>query len=340
MEAGLVQRESTLTFRAVPAAPLRGRGPRELARGLGQLLHGIRATRKLIAETRPAAILGTGGYVCVPVFIAAARARVPTVLFLPDVVPGLAVKLLARIATTVACSVEDTRSYLRRDLAITGYPARTELYTLDRATCRAVLGLHDDLPVLLVYGGSRGARSINRAIAALLPLILPLAQVVHVCGREGDDTFLRAAAEQLSDSLKQRYHLYPYLHSNGQPGTPTMTAALGAADLTLCRSGASTLGELPAVGLPAVLIPYPYVHQEENADYMVQRAAAIKIADSALDAGSAPETGQLFIALRQLLSDGQARATMAHACHQLARPDAARQLAHLVTALASRSDPQ
>jgi len=352
MEAGIVRRESDLPFYAVPAAALRGRNPLALARNAGTLARGTLVARRLIASERPGAILGTGGYVCVPVFLAARAMGVPTMVFLPDVVPGLAVRFLSRLATVTACSVEDSARYFRRPPAVTGYPARPELFALDRAACREAFGLAEGLPTVLVTGGSRGARSINRAIAALLPHLLPIAQVIHVCGREGDETWLREAAAQLPETLRRRYYLYAYLHSEqrdtapvaagvpdlappSRPVAPSMVAAFGAADLVVCRSGASTLGELPAAGLPGVLVPYPYVNQDENADFLVRRGAALKIRDSEMLGGARPEEGPLFRAVRRLIEDVNERGRMAERSRALARPDAARRLAQLLLHLAA-----
>jgi UDP-N-acetylglucosamine--N-acetylmuramyl-(pentapeptide) pyrophosphoryl-undecaprenol N-acetylglucosamine transferase len=343
MEASLVARESVLPFRAVPAAAVRGRGPLALARNSATLARGTVAALRLIRRERPAAILGTGGYVCVPVFVAARLMGVPSAIYLPDIVPGLAVRFLARLATAVACSAPDSQRYFpQRRLVVTGYPARGELFALDRARCRAAFELSDELPTLLVFGGSRGARSINRAIEALLPHLLPIAHVIHVCGREGDADFLEAAAARLPAELRRRYKLFPYLHS--APGSssvagPAMTDALGAADLAVCRSGASILGELPAARLPALLVPYPYVHQEENADYLVRHGSAIKINDDVMLGNGLPEEGPLFASVRRLLIDAQVRAAMAEQMGSLARPDAARRLADLLLALAARRDP-
>jgi UDP-N-acetylglucosamine--N-acetylmuramyl-(pentapeptide) pyrophosphoryl-undecaprenol N-acetylglucosamine transferase len=326
MEEQIVARESALPFKALPAAALRGRGPVTLARNTLTMARGVLAARRLIAAERPAAILGTGGYVCVPLFLAARQKGVPTLIYLPDIVPGLAVKTLARVATRVACSFEESRPYLPADkMVVTGYPARQELFGLDKAACRAELGLGADLPVVLVYGGSRGARSINRAVEALLPELLELAQVLHVCGREGDEAWLREAQQRLPAGLQPRYHLHPYLHG-------TMPQALGAADLALCRSGASTLAELPAVGLGAVLIPYPYVHQDENADFMVRHGAAVKINDLEMLGPGRPSEGPLFGELRRLLGDEQARRSLSEHSLAIARPQAA---AHLAAELLS-----
>jgi UDP-N-acetylglucosamine--N-acetylmuramyl-(pentapeptide) pyrophosphoryl-undecaprenol N-acetylglucosamine transferase len=358
MEAGLVAKESDLPFRAIPAAALRGRSPMILVRNAGTLARGTRAARRLIAMERPLAILGTGGYVCVPLFIAAWAARVPTAIYLPDVVPGMAVRFLARLATTVACNVEDSRLFFpRRQLYVAGYPVRRELFEQDRVACRAAFELGDRLPTLFVYGGSRGARSINQAIAALLPDLLPITQVIHVCGREGDERFLREAAATLPAELRARYRLYPYLFSGGtdkmrrrqgdkqigkQSGvslspdlavSPSMLQAFGAADLALCRSGASTLGELPAAGLPAVLVPYPYVHQDENADYLVRHGAALKVRDEEMLGDGRPAAGPLFQNLLRLVEDPHQRAMMAERSRALAQPNAAQRLADLLLAL-------
>jgi UDP-N-acetylglucosamine--N-acetylmuramyl-(pentapeptide) pyrophosphoryl-undecaprenol N-acetylglucosamine transferase len=365
-----VGRESDLPFRPLPAAALRGRGPLGALRGLATMFSGVGAARRMLAELRPGAILGTGGYVCVPLFLAARTLGVPTLIYLPDVVPGLAVKLLARIATLVACNVEDSAPYLglrpdSKRLTVTGYPVRAGLFDQDKRACRQAFNLSDELPVLLAYGGSLGSRSINRAIEALLPQLLSRSQLIHICGREGDEAWLRAAAERLSPELRGRYKLFSYLESAGKDDTVTrwqgdtvseqrigdkdvtvsppqrvtvsMMTAFGAADLAICRSGASTLAELPAAGLPAVLVPYPHVHQDENADYLVKRGAALKVADGAMLAVGSPTGGALFPAVIRLLDNQHERQRMAERSRSLARPAAARQLAEALRGLATRS---
>jgi UDP-N-acetylglucosamine--N-acetylmuramyl-(pentapeptide) pyrophosphoryl-undecaprenol N-acetylglucosamine transferase len=297
------------------------------------------AALRLIGELRPRAILGTGGYVCVPLFLAARARGVPTMVYLPDVVPGLAVRFLSRIATLTAVNVEDALPYLGLSpdhgrAFVAGYPVRSELFALDKGACRWAFGLGDDLPVLLVYGGSRGARSLNRALEALLPHLLERSAIIHVCGREGDVSWLQAAAEQLPERLRMRYKVYEYLAS----GEQSMVAAFGAADLAICRSGASTLAELPAAGLPAVLVPYPYVHQDENADYLVRRGAAVKVADDEMLGSGSPKEGALFRAVVRLFDDKHELQDMAERSRALARPDAARSLAEALLRLAARSD--
>ena len=162
------------------------------------------------------------------------------------------------------------------------------------------------------------------AVAALLAQMLPHAAVLHVCGREGDEVLLRAQAATLPTALQSRYHLYPYLAMDGQL---TMPAAFAAADVTICRSGASVLGELPAAALPAILVPYPYVHQDENADYLVRHGAACKVADAA-------QAEQLWPTLAPLLQDQALRQQYQQALRQLARPQAAADMAHILHRLA------
>jgi len=339
MEERIVASESRLPFRGLPAAALRGRGPLELARGAATMAAGAHAAWRLLAEVRPGAILGTGGYVCVPLFLAARGRGVPTLIYLPDVVPGLAVRFLSRIATLTATSVEESlpRLGLRPGhprALVTGYPVRPELFAQDRATCRRAFDLTDDLPVALVYGGSRGARSLNRAIAALLPDLLAHCQIIHVCGREGDEVWLRETAARLPATLQARYRLFPYL--GGDAGPRSMPRAFGAADLAVCRSGASTLAELPAAGLPAILVPYPYVHQDENAEYLTRRGAAVKVPDGQMLGNGPPQAGPLYQTMIRLVHDPAERARMAARSRALARPDAARNLADALLGLAAR----
>jgi UDP-N-acetylglucosamine--N-acetylmuramyl-(pentapeptide) pyrophosphoryl-undecaprenol N-acetylglucosamine transferase len=180
---------------------------------------------------------------------------------------------------------------------------------------------------VLVYGGSRGARSINRAIEQILAPLLEISDVLHVCGREGDESFLRAAAGRLPAHLQARYHLHPYLEG-------TMPQALVAADVAVCRAGASTLAELPAAGLPGILIPLVEVHQDENALYLADRGAALMIADDAMLGSGAPVDGPLMEAIRSLVSNPERRAEMASRSRELARPAAARHLAEALLDLA------
>jgi UDP-N-acetylglucosamine--N-acetylmuramyl-(pentapeptide) pyrophosphoryl-undecaprenol N-acetylglucosamine transferase len=331
VEERLVARAG-LRFVAVPAGGVHGLAPWRVMWNLIKLTQGWRAACRLGRRERPAALFATGGYASIPVALAAWALAVPILVYLPDIEPGLAVRAIARLAARVAVTVEDSRSYFpARKVVVTGYPVRAELDGLDRARARNSLGLVPDdglavsgqVPVLLVMGGSRGARSINQALDGVLEQVLELAHVVHVSG-ELDWPWVAERRAALPAALKARYHAFPYLHEE-------MGCALAAADLALCRAGASTLGELPFFGLPAVLVPYPHAwrYQRVNADWLVGRGAAVQ-----LDEGQLP--GKLLPTLRRLLQDRAGLRCMAERMRALARPDAATRLAAELRRLAGR----
>jgi UDP-N-acetylglucosamine--N-acetylmuramyl-(pentapeptide) pyrophosphoryl-undecaprenol N-acetylglucosamine transferase len=184
------------------------------------------------------------------------------------------------------------------------------------------LGLQSGRSTLLVTGGSTGARSINRAVLAILPQLLPEIQVIHISG-DRDWEEVQAAQKQLPADLAKNYRAYPYLHEMG--------AALAAADLAVSRAGASTLGEYPLFGLPAILVPYPHTwrYQKVNAGYLVERGAARLMKDEQLPTELLPTVQALFRDVEQLQG-------MRGAMQRLARPNAAQDLANLVDDAASK----
>ncbi len=320
MEETLVARAS-IPFRGIPAGGVHGVGLLRAARNGLRLVQGVAAAWQLIGEERPAALLTTGGYVSAPVALAAWLRRIPILVFLPDIEPGLSVKFIARLACKIASTVEDSKAFLpAHKLTATGYPLRQELMHWQRAEARRALGLSPESRVVLVFGGSRGARSLNYAVLGNLPPLLELAEVVHITGNlDWDEAAARRAA--LPEPQRARYHVYPYLHEE-------MGAALAAAELVVSRAGASTLGEFPYFGLPAILVPYPYAwrYQKVNADWLAERGAAAILEDARLGA-------ELFPLIQTLLADEARRAAMARAAAALARPDAAQQLATLLRSL-------
>jgi undecaprenyldiphospho-muramoylpentapeptide beta-N-acetylglucosaminyltransferase len=322
MEASLVQREG-IAFTAVPAAGVHGVGPRQLPGNLLRLARGVPAARRVISRFQPDVLLFTGGYVGVPVSLAAGRR--PKVAYVPDIEPGLALKVVSRGAHAVCVTAEEGRGFYpsRQRVVVTGYPTRPALQQADKPQARLRLGLQEEIPVLLVFGGSRGARSINEALWSCLQDVLATAQVVHVTG-ELDWPRVAAIREHLEGALGRRYHPYAYLHEK-------MGLALAAADLAVARAGASTLGELPLFGLPAALVPYPYAwrYQALNAEHLARNGAAIVLED--------PKLGeQLLPTVRSLLGDAGRLQGMAEAARRLARPEAAQTIAAEIEQAAGR----
>jgi undecaprenyldiphospho-muramoylpentapeptide beta-N-acetylglucosaminyltransferase len=311
METELVKRAG-LPYSSIPAAGLHGVGLRALPRNLTQLARGLRASQKILHDFRPDVLFFTGGYVAGP--MAFAGLRIPTLLYVPDIEPGLALKSLAYFADRIAVTTEDSQKYFARKVVATGYPIRADLRTWTRESGRAALNLSGSDPVLLVVGGSKGARSINQALLPQLPTLLELTQVVHLSG-ELDWEAVEAASGRLTPAQRNRYHAYPYLHEQ-------MGAALAAADLVIARAGASTLGEFTFFGLPAILVPYPHAwrYQKVNADYLAERGAAIVVKDELLQ-------NEMLKVVTDLLKDASKRRAMQTAMSSLVRPNAAQAIA-------------
>jgi UDP-N-acetylglucosamine--N-acetylmuramyl-(pentapeptide) pyrophosphoryl-undecaprenol N-acetylglucosamine transferase len=312
---------SAIKMRTVQAAPMRGRMPWEMAANAVKIGTGVAQASGILRDFKPQAVLSTGGYVSVPVALAARAGRIPLVLYLPDLYPGWAVRATARLAQRVAVTaVESLRRLPGRKGVVTGYPVRQDFWEANRAAGRERLGLDPEEKVLFVFGASQGAHSINQAMVGELQAILELCEVVHVSG-QADEPWLAEIREALPDKLRPRYHLFGYLHDD----TPW---AMAAADLAVCRSGASVLGELPAVALPAILVPYPHAggHQRVNARYLERNGAAVVLDDDDLDS--------LLPLVGTLLHDEKRLQAMRDSSRRLARPDAARRIAEILLELA------
>jgi UDP-N-acetylglucosamine--N-acetylmuramyl-(pentapeptide) pyrophosphoryl-undecaprenol N-acetylglucosamine transferase len=322
MEEELVKRAG-IPYRSIPAAGVHGVGLRNLPANVMKLARGVAASRRILRDFNPDALFFTGGYVAAPMAVAARTAsNVPAVLYVPDIEPGLALKFLSYFADVVTLTASASQKYFSRPerLAVTGYPLRADLadWTRERATQR--FGLDASLPTLLVTGGSQGARSINLAVLQNLKELLKLAQVIHISGALDWDA-VEKSANELPAELKSHYHALPYLHEMG--------AALAAADLVLSRAGASTLGEYPLFGLPAILIPYPYAwrYQKVNADYLAERNAAVMLPDEMLQE-------RLLNTIKELLFDKNKLESMSAAMKKLAHPHAASEIASQLVKLA------
>lgn len=319
-EGEIVQRAG-LPLRSITAAPIRGRMPWEMATNTGKIAVGVRQARGILAEFVPQVLLSTGGYASFPVALAARSRGIPITVYLPDLYPGWAIRAIARLAQKVTVtSIESLRRLPASKTLVTGYPVRDEFWQVNREGGRERLNLNREEKVLFVTGASSGAHSINKAVAGDLRGLLELCEVVHLCGQT-DEPWLKEIRKSLPRALKARYHLYGYMHDE----TPW---AMASADLALCRSGASTLGELPAVGLPAVLVPYAYAggHQRLNARYLEKNGAAVILDDSNLD--------QMLPVVGTLLHDEAKLRAMRDAASRLARPDAARRIARILLELA------
>lgn len=289
--------------------------------GLARLALGSLQALVTLRRERPDAVFATGGYASVPVGVAARLLRLPLVVFLPDVRPGWAVRLLARLASRMATASEAALEFLPREKTrVVGYPVRDEFWSVDRGEARRRLGLPTEERVLLVYGGSLGAHVINETVFAQLPRLVERCVVVHVTG-QADEALAAQARERLPERLRERYRPAAYLRD--------LPAAMKAADLAVTRAGAAVLGELPAAGLPAILVPGVFEGHDQtpNAEYLASRGAALVLPQARL--------GELADHALALLDDREKLAAMAANARALARPDAADALADLLLEVAA-----
>jgi undecaprenyldiphospho-muramoylpentapeptide beta-N-acetylglucosaminyltransferase len=323
MEADLVKREG-IRFEAIPAAGVHGVGLRSLPGNLWKVGRGFFTSRRILRKFQPSVLFFTGGYVAVPMALAGRLfGAQKSLLYVPDIEPGMAIKAIARFSDCIALSVEDSKAYFPQhpSLEVTGYPTRPDLVAWTTQEARSYFALEEELPVLLVFGGSKGARSINQALAGALPRLLDQMQIIHITGRL-DWQMMENARSELNTQQLNRYRPYPYLYDE-------IGAAMHLADLALSRAGASALGEFPLFGLPAILVPYPYAwrYQRVNASYLVKRGAAEVVEDFEL-------AEQIVEKVCGLIADPEKREKMSLAMRSLAQPQAASRIAGLLVQLA------
>ena len=309
--------EAGLPLELVPPVPLPRRPGPDLLRVPGRLRAAVTAALEVLDRVRPDVVVGFGGYVSVPAYLAARRRHVPLVVHEGNALPGIANKLGARLTTHVATSFPGTPL---RHGAYVGLPVRPMIAGLDRPALRGegrrAFALDADRPTLLVTGGSQGARRLNDAVAAARPALAAAGvQVLHVAGPKGAVDVTTAAGEPA-------YVVVPYVER--------MDLAYAAADLVVCRAGANTVTEVAAVGLPAVFVPLPIGNGEQalNARPVVDAGGGLLVEDAALT----PEW--VAATVPDLLRDPGRLAAMATAAAGTIRRDAAERLARMVLEVA------
>jgi UDP-N-acetylglucosamine--N-acetylmuramyl-(pentapeptide) pyrophosphoryl-undecaprenol N-acetylglucosamine transferase len=308
----------------IPAAgyPLELVSPVPLSRSLdadlfrtpGRLRTSVKEAVAVLDKVRPEVVVGFGGYVSVPAYLAARRRRVPLVVHEGNALAGIANKLGARFTPYVATSFPGTRL---RHATLTGLPIRRMISTLDRsvhrAEARAYFGLDPDLPTLLVTGGSQGARRINASVSAAAPQIAAAGiQVLHVVGPRGEVDLLP------SSEGGPVYRVEQYVDR--------MDLAYAASDFVVCRSGSNTVTEVSGVGLPAVFVPLPHGNGEQalNARPVVDAGGGLLVADGAFTPEWVRST------LPGLVTDTGAREAMGRAAAGVIPLDGDEKLADLV----------
>jgi UDP-N-acetylglucosamine--N-acetylmuramyl-(pentapeptide) pyrophosphoryl-undecaprenol N-acetylglucosamine transferase len=296
------------------------------ARDMARVPLGVVQAWSAVRRFRPDVVLATGGYVAVPVGLAARMCRRPLVVHEQTVRLGLTNRVLARVATRMAVSSESTLPLLsgsaRATAVVTGNPVRPEVLTGHAEKAAAALGVDPRLPAVYVTGGAQGSQQINSLVGDVLPWLLRHANVVHQCGPAHEDA-IRQATANLPAALASRYRLSGYVGAE-------LPDVFALADVVISRSGAGTIAELTALGKPAVLIPLASSaggEQTHNARHLEQAGAAVTLLGEV-----APR--QLAEALSPVLRDAARRAEMARRARALGRPDAAAALVDVLLAAA------
>jgi UDP-N-acetylglucosamine--N-acetylmuramyl-(pentapeptide) pyrophosphoryl-undecaprenol N-acetylglucosamine transferase len=319
LEATIAARNN-IPFQAITTGKLRrSPNPRELARNIADAFRiplGIAQAALTVARTRPAVVLSTGGFVSVPIGLAAAVFRVPYLLHEQTLSLGLANRILARVATRILLSHEASLDHLpkraRRRAVVTGNPIRPAVLQGNPAKGLAAYGLDPSVPLVLVTGGASGAQQINRMLTGTLPDLLQHCQIVHQCGSLSYAE-MQQTARELPAHLGHRYHVVDFIHDE-------LPDLLAAAAIVVARSGAGTVAELTALGKASILIPYPVSAGDEQritARHLEREGAA-----AMLD-GDQATAEHLRAAITGLLADNARRTAMAQAATAHGRPDAA-----------------
>lgn len=311
LETEVVPREG-LAFLAVPSRGIAG-SPFRKALALASLgLGSLKALAKF-SGWRPDLVVGTGGFVCVPSVVAARLLGIPVVLLEQNAVPGRATLLLSRFANVVCLSFEETSQAFPACRTVwTGNPIRGTIATIDKKDARKALGLDPERPTLLVAGASQGAASINEAVLGALPHWKDRSwNVVHLTGRNHLARVMAKSEGLLGDQDSLEYRPLGFSQDMG--------TLYSAADLVVSRAGATTIAEMTCLGLPAILVPYPYAggHQKENAKVVVDSGGARHIPDE--------EIGEKFrVEVESMLTDDKLLSEMGDRSRLASQPQAAR----------------
>ncbi|WP_409967911.1 UDP-N-acetylglucosamine--N-acetylmuramyl-(pentapeptide) pyrophosphoryl-undecaprenol N-acetylglucosamine transferase [Bengtsoniella intestinalis] len=257
--------------------------PREIRHNLislGNLIRAPREAKAILKRFQPQMVIGTGGYACYPMVKAAFQAGLPTLIHESNLVPGLTTKMLVPYASRVLVGFEACRSGYpdSAQVVVTGTPVRGDFFAMTKAQAKQALGLDENRRLIVSFWGSLGARGMNEQMAQMLALEAAHQPFdhIHATGQSSYDGFL-SQVEALGVDLEAAPALQvkPYIHN--------MATVMAAADLVICRAGASTLSELTALGIPAILVPSPYVtnnHQEKNARALEAGSVVLTEAES------------------------------------------------------------
>lgn len=293
----------------ISAAGVRGKSLLGQLKGIGGLLYGYSQSRQILQAFKPDLVLGVGGYASAPVVLASRGLLIPRFVHEQNAIPGMTNKLLSRIAEQAFISLEESRRFFPKDTTLlTGNPLRKQI--LDEVAAapgeNSKKGIH-----LLVFGGSLGAHSINLAMAAAAPLLSTLGNTLSITHQTGERDFAEVSAAYSSAGVD----------ATVQPFIDNMAEAYRAADLIICRAGATTIAEVTACGKPCIFIPFPHAvddHQRKNAEALLKAEAGFMLLERELSAES------LVAQIKELLDSPELLLSTSANARKMGRTDAAK----------------
>lgn len=314
LESTLVPK-TNIPFESIDITGFRRKLSLDNVKTIIRFLRGVRTSKKLLREFKPDVVIGTGGYVCGPVVYAAAKLGIPSIIHEQNAVPGLTNRFLSKYVSTVAVSFQGSGVMFPAAMKTlyTGNPRATTVFEADKNKGYETLGLPMSSSVVLVVGGSRGAKAINEAMIEMAPLLnkLDYVRFVYVTGEAYYDSTVAAIKSKVGD-LPEHLQVLPYIHN--------MPEVLACTSLIVNRAGASFLAEITSLGIPSILIPSPNVtnnHQEKNARTLEKAGAAKVILESSLTGST------LFHSIEQVMNDMTLHASMSASSRKLGKPESA-----------------
>ena len=302
----------------IESAGLKSVGLAARARGVAILPKSFVSARRLIREFQPDVVIGAGGYVSGPVLLTAALLNVPTLVMESNALPGFTNRLLARFVDQAAVSFEASLRFFRGKGVVTGNPVRREFFEIPARSRTSRFAV-------LVFGGSQGAHAINEALIAALPELERVRDVLRVTHQTGEADFEKVRLAYLNAGWNEQADVRRYIDD--------MVASFAAADLVICRAGATTTAELIAAGKAAIMVPFPFAaddHQKKNAEALVAEGAAKMILQQDLSGE------RLAAEIVKLVNQPERVTSMEKASRKLARGDAAAAAVDLIQELAAK----
>jgi len=317
LESNLVVREN-IPFKSIHITGFKRSISFENVKTITRFIKGVRESKRMLKEFKADVVIGTGGYVCGPVVYAASKLSIPTIIHEQNSIPGLTNKFLSRYVDRIAVCFDEAKEFFpEKKVVLTGNPRASEVLNQDGIKGRISVGLNQYDPVVLIVGGSRGARPINEAVLKSLSMLGQKSyQVLYVTG---DVHYEEVKREVDLVGNPRNVIIKPFIHN--------MPEILASTDLIVARAGATTLAELTALGIPSILIPSPYVtnnHQEKNACALSEHHAAKIVLEKDL-------SGQKLVEeIDRILLDKDKLKEMKRAAKELGIPDAAKRLYELM----------